>query len=143
MEFVEYPHLSGINSATGFKHSKWLSVILPIWAALQFGIVRTEPRRLTAPCLTLAELLDEHKIDRVNLLKIDCEGGEYGILKAPDALHRVDKVAMEYHELDPAHDHQILVDRLKSDGFEVTIVKPWYHAVVNVGMIWARRPTAS
>lgn len=45
---------------------------------------------------TLAEIFDKYKIDRLDLLKIDCEGAEYEILDTP-LLERVDRLRGEFH----------------------------------------------
>lgn len=53
----------------------------------------------TFPCDTLAEALDRQGLERVDLLKVDCEGGEYDIFPAtPRAvLDRVDSLVFEWH----------------------------------------------
>lgn len=51
--------------------------------------------------VTLAAILDEHGIDRVRLLKMDCEGEEYGIVEqSAAALARVDYFRAEVHASD-------------------------------------------
>ena len=35
----------------------------------------------TVPCVTMEQAFREHNIERVNLLKVDCEGSEYGIFE--------------------------------------------------------------
>jgi hypothetical protein len=61
--------------------------------------------------VTLAELLDTHQLESVDLLKVDCEGGEYDILPdAPDdVLRRVRNIVFEYHTVDG---YQSKLDRL-------------------------------
>ena len=51
-------------------------------------------------CTTLADLIDEHGLDRVDLLKLDCEGGEYDILMnaGTDVFSRISAIALEIHE---------------------------------------------
>ena len=55
--------------------------------------------RVEVPCVTLAEIFDEHQLDRCNLLKMDCEGAEYEIFyNCPITyLHRIDQMAIEVH----------------------------------------------
>ncbi|MFT4559234.1 MAG: hypothetical protein ACI92S_004624, partial [Planctomycetaceae bacterium] len=80
--------------------------------------------------------------DKVDLLKIDCEGGEYEILDSTsdELLSRIDRVCMEFHELHPSHDHRNLVQRLESCGFDVTVERPWFERVFQkTGTIWALR----
>jgi len=57
---------------------------------------------------------------KVDLLKIDCEGGEYKILEgADDAMMRtVDRVAMEVHPIEGFDPHAIY-EKLERLGFEV------------------------
>ena len=59
-----------------------------------------EPRSI--PSVSLEELLDAHELDVVDLLKVDCEGGEYDIFpEAPDrALDCIRNIATEWHEVD-------------------------------------------
>ena len=76
------------------------------------------------------------------LLKLDCEGAEWEILKDRESLKRVQAITMEYH-LDDEHkkdhhnSHQTIINVLESLGF--TILK---HAINHEywGMAWAERP---
>ncbi|MBU4121139.1 MAG: FkbM family methyltransferase [Proteobacteria bacterium] len=55
--------------------------------------------RIRVPAVTIPEILDEHGLKRCDLLKMDCEGAEYGILYhcPSDVLARIDRIAMEVH----------------------------------------------
>jgi FkbM family methyltransferase len=81
-----------------------------------------EAERRTLPSVTLADLLDTHGLDTVDLLKVDCEGGEYDIFPATpdDVLDRIENIAFEYHEIDgfePKLDQ--VLNRLSSAGFRL------------------------
>lgn len=79
-----------------------------------------ERRAVTS--VPLADLLDWQGLDRVDLLKIDCEGGEYAILgeAALETLARIDNVVFEYHEVDGYLERlQAILDRLAEAGFTV------------------------
>jgi len=54
------------------------------------------------PGISLAQLLREHAVESVDLLKIDCEGGEYAILEgiASDVFGRIRNIVFEYHSVD-------------------------------------------
>ena len=54
------------------------------------------------PSVTLERLFETHQLDRVDLLKIDCEGGEYDIFPAiPDRLFkRIENIVFEYHRIE-------------------------------------------
>ncbi|MGH2686024.1 MAG: FkbM family methyltransferase, partial [Actinomycetota bacterium] len=51
-----------------------------------------------APSTTLDGLLDDFGIDRLKLLKIDCEGSEYEVLFSSRNVGRIDHVRGEFHE---------------------------------------------
>lgn len=72
---------------------------------------------------TLAEIVEEHHLDRIDLLKIDCEGGEYDII--PDAdesiLRRVSNIVFEFHRF-PGYEARLqrVLQRLTLSGFSLT-----------------------
>jgi FkbM family methyltransferase len=56
----------------------------------------------TVPGITLGQLLRDHSVESVDLLKIDCEGGEYAILESTptNVLSRIRNIVFEYHQID-------------------------------------------
>lgn len=54
---------------------------------------------LEVPCITVEEIFRRHGIERVSVLKLDCEGAEYEILYAipPGLFRRIERICMEYH----------------------------------------------
>ena len=76
---------------------------------------------LSVPTITLARVFADNKIDRINLMKVDCEGSEYGIFETlpADLAPRIDQIAMEVHELD-GKSPDSLAAHLESLGFSVT-----------------------
>jgi FkbM family methyltransferase len=74
----------------------------------------------TAPCVTLEQAFRDHNLKRVNLLKVDCEGSEYGIFEtlAPSLAARIDQIAMEVHPIASRSTEQ-LRERLRALGFDV------------------------
>jgi len=50
---------------------------------------------------SLSQLLRDHRVEGVDLLKIDCEGGEYAILESTpsDVLIRIRNIVFEYHDI--------------------------------------------
>jgi len=72
--------------------------------------------------ISLKELLEAHNLQRVDLLKIDCEGGEYLILRStPDeVLARFQNIVFEFHEIDGfAAQLSAVKGRLSDLGFGV------------------------
>ncbi|MCL2448478.1 MAG: FkbM family methyltransferase [Polyangiaceae bacterium] len=55
-------------------------------------------RGVWPPALKMREILDRHGVDRVDFMKIDIEGSEFGLLRDASAwLPRTNKIAMEVH----------------------------------------------
>ena len=88
--------------------------------------------------VSLANIFNSNKISKCNFLKIDCEGAEYDILfKTPKKiLQRIDKISMEYHNLDKKRDNISLMNFLKNNGFVIKGTKKFSNST---GMIYAKR----
>lgn len=86
------------------------------------------------PGISLAELLREYSIERVDLLKIDCEGGEYAILESTsaDVYSRIRNIVFEYHQIDGAWTKLESVKRL--------LRREGYALQVRGGLVWASQP---
>ncbi len=91
-----------------------------------------EAEQRAIPSVTLAELLDAHGLDSVDLLKVDCEGGEYDIFpETPDAVFdRIGNIAFEYHTIDGYEPRlERVMSRLSSAGYvtrtERKVVTAW------------------
>ena len=83
---------------------------------------------------SLASIVRESGVERVDLLKMDIEGSEYAVLESsPGAIAQCDAVLMEWHE-DPGSARSLdwLLDYFGQLGFEVE--RP------RVNLIAARRP---
>lgn len=76
--------------------------------------------RIRVAAVTLAEILSGHDLERIDLLKMDCEGAEYEIFyrSAPEILARIGRIVMEVHA-GPQKDQNIaaLEDFLRKHGF--------------------------
>lgn len=68
--------------------------------------------------MTLEVLLDKCGMQRVDLLKMDCEGAEYEALRAcsRESLDRIERIVLEYH---PNGDHRELVKLLHDARFRL------------------------
>jgi FkbM family methyltransferase len=83
-----------------------------------------EAEQRVIPCVTLAELMETHVIQSVDLLKVDCEGGEYDIFPALDdeTLGRIKNIVFEYHRVDGFEKRlHCVLDRLKSAGYTLRV----------------------
>jgi FkbM family methyltransferase len=74
--------------------------------------------------LTLDEIFARHDVRTCALLKLDCEGAEYGILlgASEETLARVRDIVLEYHVGLQGHRPEELVERLRASGFAVRTV---------------------
>lgn len=71
----------------------------------------------------------------IDLLKLDCEGAEWEILKDISSLGKISAITMEYHT-DDTHDHNNIITVLKNASFNILhyeISGPTW------GIVWAAR----
>ena len=81
--------------------------------------------------ITLEQLIAQHGIDRINVLKLDCEGSEFSILENSASLDRVDRIVGEFHGRDRFHQ---LIQR-KFSGWKLRILKDG-----ELGTFWLENP---
>jgi FkbM family methyltransferase len=89
---------------------------------------------VSVPATTLDLLFEEQRIDWCDLLKIDCEGGEFEILfgAAPSTLARIGHVCLEYHDGVTAFHHDRLVRFFEERGFEVRLRPDAVHTSIGL-----------
>lgn len=88
---------------------------------------------------TLKKIFEKKRIRKCDILKIDCEGGEYEILfSLPDAIFaKIKNIILEYHDKVKNHNHDELVELLKLKKFKIKAKK---HAIEeDIGIIYAKR----
>jgi hypothetical protein len=91
--------------------------------------------------VTLSGIFKENSIGACQVLKMDCEGAEYGILfSSQEILPKIQQIIMEYHEpkhFDLPSEYSLtgLMGYLKGNGFHVILKKTHYYQ----GIIYAFR----
>jgi len=92
-----------------------------------------------ASSLTLQEVRQSASIEKIHLLKLDCEGAEYSILfNSPDDIYRhIERIVMEYHDSIVEFNHQDLVPFLESQGYSVFTYPNYVYS--NLGYLYAVR----
>jgi FkbM family methyltransferase len=88
------------------------------------------------PGISLSQLLHDHGIESVDLLKIDCEGGEYAILDGTptEVFKRIRNIVFEYHDIEQGWAKlQNTKQRLRTEGYALRARR---------GLILASRPPA-
>jgi FkbM family methyltransferase len=76
------------------------------------------------PCVTLPELMEIHGLESVDLLKVDCEGGEYDIFPALNeaTLGKIRNIVFEYHQVDGFEKKlRRVLEHLKSVGYTLRV----------------------
>lgn len=74
--------------------------------------------------ISLGELLRDHAVESVDLLKIDCEGGEYAILESTptDVLSRIQNIVFEFHDINGGWARlEGVKQRLRREGYSLHI----------------------
>lgn len=69
----------------------------------------------TIKVISLHDLMKEYKLKQIDLLKLDCEGSEFAILRSN--LSRINAILLEYHLNQTGHIFQSLKKNLKEKGF--------------------------
>jgi FkbM family methyltransferase len=114
------------------------------WFARSLMALGKYPRTVTSVRQqSLGQVMSEHAITHIDFLKVDCEGGEYDILRnvTKEDLACIDRIAIEYHEFSKGQRHRDLVRILEGAGFEVEHRAPLLERLLGrTGEIWALRP---
>ena len=96
---------------------------------------------VVVPCTTLASIVDDNGLERVDMLKLDCEGAEYEILyNTSDACFaRIREIRMEYHNL-PGEGRNVtaLMAFLREKQYDIAQVDADAVSRSN-GNLWARK----
>jgi len=95
--------------------------------------------KISVDCVTLEDIFKKHRLKKLDLLKLDCEGAEYEILYETPAeiLEKIKEIRLEYHVL-PAKNANpdALTDFLLHRGF--ALVNRRKDAPTS-GILWLRR----
>ncbi|MDB5241274.1 MAG: FkbM family methyltransferase [Spirosoma sp.] len=71
-------------------------------ASIFAGFNENNTQKITVPCITLTDIIEQNDLQSVDLLKLDCEGSEYDIIynTPPELVKRIRKMVIEVHDLD-------------------------------------------
>lgn len=99
-------------------------------------------RYICADGTTLEDIFERHGLRRINLLKIDCEGGEYPIVLGtrPRYLRRIDCLLIEQHLTPPIselYSENSIRKRLRECGFSVHLQREVFYP--DEGRFWLIR----
>lgn len=139
LDFLEDPQFAGLNRSSHFRQSLYLRLLI---ALLRKKQGRSTEQRRTVPCQSLEQIMAAENWECCDLLKMDCEGGEFTILEHTNrqTLRRFRRIMMEFHVYHSTHSLRKLRVRLEADGFTVHVEKKWLsHLLTKTGMLWATR----
>jgi len=79
---------------------------------------------IEVPAITLQRIMDDNKLERIDFLKLDCEGSEGSILMSTPRgyLKRIEKIAMEFHNNVSQLKHNDIQRLLGELGFVTSLV---------------------
>lgn len=110
-------------------------------------VPRGPPRRILTRLMSLEHIMDDHGIEVVNYLKLDCEGSEFEILRNVSGAcwSRIERAAIEYHEFGRDRRVAELVSILEGNGFAVEVNQSFVEKLgrpfgASIGAIWAWKP---
>lgn len=87
--------------------------------------------------ITLDDVLKKNNILNCDFLKMDCEGAEYDILlhTSSSTFKKIERISLEYHLFPPNPPVDVLVTKLKKEGFIVEVKRDIF--VPTVGYLFA------
>ena len=85
------------------------------------GFNKLNQKKITVPAQSLATIIEQNNLEKIDLLKLDCEGSEYDIIYNTDpvALKKVNMMVIEVHQLDGDRNNLKSLDEyLQSLGYK-------------------------
>ncbi len=98
-----------------------------------------EIKETSIEVITLEQVVEEKVGNKIDLMKLDCEGAEYDILlnQDPKLFKKIRRIIMEYHDLDEQRNHQVLVEYFEKLGYQVKLYENSVHK--HLGYLYADR----
>ena len=116
------------QAVAGSRGIRTLRVEPSNWIVHHLAMTDATDHGLPVECVSLDDVLASNAIEICDLLKLDCEGSEYEILRGcrPATLGRVKRIVGEYHEFPgDGNSGQGLCCLMESRGFVVERFKPF------------------
>lgn len=92
---------------------------------------------------TLERIFAKNRIEKCDLLKLDCEGSEFKIIYSapPSVFQKISHLFLEYHDWIPGENHERLIAYLKKMGYTVSHFPN--AKMKELGYLWCRHPLNS
>jgi len=139
--------LNGIENVHAFQKAVWsresqLALDIKNGEPLQISsqehpVGHKDAEPIVVAAITLQNLFDDENLTNIDLLKMDCEGAEYEVLlHTPQVVfNKIDRIIMEYHDLDETRSHSVLAAFLKAKGYLVKCHPNFVHK--QIGYLFA------
>ena len=100
--------------------------------------VNSNKSLLKIEAVTINSILKKYNLDKIDFLKLDCEGAEGEIINSlgKEGLQKINKIALEFHDNHSILNHNQIVEILEEAGF---VVKINWDGVSNYGYIFANK----
>ncbi len=111
-----------VHQAVGTASEMTLNVMRQAQEIHASSFFYPDAEKRTVSCTRLDDLFRTHGLENVDLLKIDCEGAEYGILEStPESLFgRIRNIVFEYHKIAGYEERLVaILARLNRCGYSV------------------------
>jgi FkbM family methyltransferase len=143
-------NIDAVKKAVSFENKEKKLFLDSNQEAHSFFSKSNNPQVVKVESIALSDFLKKNKVEKIDFLKMDCEGAEYEILyNCPDkTLGMIKKISMEYHNLNKMlekrglegnapvnYNGKALAEFLRGRGFDVKVRV--YSA--RRGMIFARQ----
>jgi FkbM family methyltransferase len=132
--------LTNVTAVSAAVSSKPGALVMDVSSGnpLQFKTQSGNTSENAVETIQLIHYLDNNAIGSIDLLKLDCEGGEYDILLplSVSELSRIKRIVMEYHDGLSQHNHSEIIEKFKKAGFTVEVIPNIVHD--NIGYIYAQ-----
>lgn len=102
-------------------------------------ISSSDERVKKVDCISLEDFFIQERIEMCDILKLDCEGGEFDILLHlhPHVFSKINALVFEYHDSFTTHSHDELTRLLRKIGYQVRTQVNGIHS--NIGIIKATK----
>jgi FkbM family methyltransferase len=128
------------EAAVGAKDGKLIFNINPE-SSINSSMFASDENSQTITCksINLNNYIKTNNIEKIDYLKIDCEGAEYEIIESLDKQYltnNIDKICLEYH-LNKNGEINTILNKLKKCGFTINFEYGDYQINDELGIIYA------
>ena len=139
-ENFNFPNLIIEEAAVGINNGE-ITFNIDTESSINSSAFYTSKNSQTITCksINLNNYIKTNNIEKIDYLKIDCEGAEYEIIKSLDEQYltnNIDKICLEYH-LNKNGEINTILNKLKKCGFNVNFEYGDYQINDELGIIYA------